>query len=141
MLPTEPNSDGTNRKEPSGAERHSPALVAASLILLALLVWALQPRGPRFTPAPLEPLAAGCPPVRGDFVPSNITELPDLKPDELPATVRPRVLYRLNMEPCSCGCGQSIAACRLNQPECRTSARLAQSIVSDETSPAAGSHR
>jgi hypothetical protein len=31
--------------------------------------------------------------------------------DKLPPTVKNRVLLRLNVEPCNCGCARSIAAC------------------------------
>ncbi len=107
-------------------------MVALSLILLALLVWAMAPDRPKFTPAPLRPAPAGCPLNAPDFVPSDITEIPALDLNSLSKAQRNRALYRLNMEPCPCGCNASIAMCRTSHPACRICEDLAKKIVSDE---------
>ena len=133
MPPTEPNSAPSDEPPARPPARNSPALVVASLLLLGALVWALNPRRPALRPAPLKPQPAGCPPSHGDFTPSDITEVPGLKLDGLPAAVKNRILYRLNMEPCSCGCGESAAACRVTERECPTSAKRAESVVEEET--------
>jgi hypothetical protein len=45
---------------------------------------------------------------------------------------RNRVLFRLNMEPCPCGCNLSIAACRINHPTCPVCAGLVEKIMAEE---------
>jgi len=39
------------------------------------------------------------------------------------------VLQTLNKDLCSCGCGQTVAQCRIEDPTCTVSLPLAQSIV------------
>ncbi len=107
-------------------------MVALSLILLAILVWAMAPNRSRFTPAPLKPVPAGCPLNSPDFVPSDITEIPALDLGSLSKAQRNHTLYRLNMEPCPCGCNASIAVCRTNHPTCPLCEDLARKIVLDE---------
>lgn len=113
------------------------ALVAATLILLGALVWGLVPSRPKLTPAPLNPPLTECPKVLHDFIPTNLTELP-ASPDgtstgselaALPASARNRALYLLNMRACTCGCNLSVAACRVNDPACKTSAELAKQLI------------
>lgn len=107
------------------------ALVAVTLALLAALVWALNPSRPGLKPAPLRPQPLGCPRSAQEFTPTNITELPDLASTTLSEDQKYRALFRLNMEPCPCGCGMSVAACRLSHPTCETSKELARKIVAE----------
>jgi thiol-disulfide isomerase/thioredoxin len=51
----------------------------------------------------------------------------DLKP--LSAARRVEVLQRLNAEACSCGCGLTIAKCRIDDPSCGVSLPIARRIV------------
>jgi hypothetical protein len=102
------------------------------MALLAALVWAFRPLASNFTPAPLQPMPKGCPRGGQEFVPSNLTVIPDLPLDTLPAKVKNRVLLRLNMEPCTCGCARSIAACLASDPPCETAKELAKKILAEE---------
>jgi hypothetical protein len=108
------------------------ASVVVTLALLAALVWAFRPLTSDFTPAPLEPVPAGCSGDRQEFVPSNLTALPDLPLDNLPAKIKNRVLLRLNTEPCACGCARSIAACLASDPPCEIAKELAKKILAEE---------
>jgi hypothetical protein len=102
-------------------KRGSVLSVVLTLGLLALLVWGMSPRRIRLKPAPLDPVTASCAPSKGDFVPSNLTELPGAPLADLPDAVKNRVLLRLNMEPCTCGCALSLASCRAGNPQCQVS--------------------
>jgi hypothetical protein len=42
---------------------------------------------------------------------------------------RTDALKVLNQENCTCGCGLTLAACRINDPECNVSLPLAQKIA------------
>ena len=59
------------------------------------------------------------------------TEIPgiDLKP--LSSTLRERTLKRLNEEQCTCGCGLTVAQCRINDPSCEVSLPVAKKILED----------
>jgi len=59
------------------------------------------------------------------------TEIPgvDLKP--LSPAERQSALTRMNTERCSCGCGLTIAQCRINDPSCDVSLPQAQKIALD----------
>jgi thiol-disulfide isomerase/thioredoxin len=59
------------------------------------------------------------------------TEIPgvDLKP--LSASQREAALTRMNTERCSCGCGLTIAQCRINDPSCDVSLPQAKKIAAD----------
>jgi hypothetical protein len=107
-------------------------LVVVTMALLAALVWALTPGQPAFEPAPLRPLPAGCPKNIREFTPTNYTEVPGVSLEGLTKEQKNRVLFRLNMEPCPCGCNVSIAACRVNHPQCEACKDLAQKIVAEE---------
>jgi hypothetical protein len=103
--------------------------------LLGALVWTLNPPQPRLTPAPLHPLPPGCLKFGRAFVPTNITGVLDPPTDPLPEKVKYRVLYRLNMEACSCGCMQSVAACRGSNRDCQASLQRAKEIVAQTEAP------
>jgi len=131
-----PTNQGAGSPSPPVAKRKGSGLAAlVTLALLALLVWALNPRQPKFRPAPLDPPPGACAPSP-DFVPSNLTEVPGLALDGLPTGVKNHILLRLNMEPCSCGCAQSLAACRAGNPSCPVSPQACDAVVKDEQAPA-----
>jgi len=128
-----PSQPGDRTTQPErGPSRASVILVVVSMVLLAALVWSLNPRRPNFKPAPLNPPSAVCPNPSRPFVPSNTTEIPAPIMNELPADVRVRVIRRLNLEPCKCGCNLSLAACLLSNPNCETALRLFKEIVEEE---------
>ena len=106
-------------------------MVVVTLGLLGALVWALHPDQPQLTPAPLVPVPAECPKAQQAFVPTNYTDLPGGLLEGLSPKQRNRALYRLNMEPCTCGCALSVAACRVNHPACEVSKKLAEKIVAE----------
>jgi hypothetical protein len=118
---------------PGGTRRSSAGMVALSLILLAGLVWAMAPGRAKFVPAPLRPVLPGCPLKAPDFVPSDSTEVPGVDLSALSAAQKNRVLFRVNMEPCPCGCNNSLAACRTNHPTCPVGKELVEKIMADET--------
>jgi hypothetical protein len=118
---------------PEGKSRSSARLVALSLILLAALVWAMAPARVKIAPAPLRPAPAGCPQTAPNFVTSDATEVPGVDLSSLSKAQRSHVLFRLNMEPCPCGCNISIAACRINHPTCPLSKDLVEKIISEES--------
>src|SRR5439155_26225154 len=61
---------------PDKGNRSAVILVSVILVLLGALVWSLNPRQPKLAPAPLRPVTSGCPKLGREFVPSNITEIP-----------------------------------------------------------------
>ena len=134
MSSNESNSNNpTPPSAPEGNPRSSAALVALSLILLAGLVWAMAPARARFQPAPLHPAPAGCPRGATDFVPSDATEIPGAELSSFSTAQRNHLFYRLNMEPCPCGCNTSIAACRISHPTCPMGKDLVERIVAEES--------
>src|SRR5689334_7060807 len=85
MYSTESQSNETKPIQRSGSEvgrmppksvLYSSAPAAVLIAILGLVVWHLNQRQPKLTPAPLQPAPSGCRKVRRHFVPSNITELP-----------------------------------------------------------------
>jgi hypothetical protein len=62
-----------------------------------------------------------------------LTEIPGVNLSSLSKAQRNHVLYRLNMEPCPCGCNISIAACRVRRPSCKSSKELVDKIIAEET--------
>jgi hypothetical protein len=134
MSSNESNSSSTpTPPQLDGKRRGSAGLVALSLVLLAGLVWAMAPGRPKFAPAPLREVPSGCALKAPDFVPSDATEIVGLDLSSLTATQKNHVLYRLNMEPCPCGCNNSIAACRANHPTCPVNKDLVEKIIAEET--------
>jgi hypothetical protein len=118
-----------------GKPHSSVGLVALGLILLAGLVWAMAPGRAKYAPAPLRPVPAGCPQNAPDFVPSDATEVPGVNLSSFSNAQRNHVLYRLNMEPCPCGCKTSIDACRISHPTCPVGKNLVEKIVAEESGP------
>jgi hypothetical protein len=129
--PTDNSKPPEGPPRSSGPSRGAVAMVVVALGLLAALVWALQPPRVHYTPAPLEAPPADCPKVAREFVPTNITALPGPLLDGLTSEQKMRALYRLNMEPCPCGCNASVAYCLITYPKCSTSRKLAEKIVAE----------
>lgn len=105
------------------------APAAVTLVALATLVWALNPRQPKLVPAPLHPPSQECLKLSRAFIPTNITSMPHPSTDALAEPLKYWVLSRLNKTPCPCGCAESVAACHTNNPACETSSKLAIGMV------------
>jgi thiol-disulfide isomerase/thioredoxin len=58
-------------------------------------------------------------------------EIPGVDLSALSASRRVEVLQRLNTEACSCGCGLTVAKCRIDDPACGVSLPLARRIVTE----------
>jgi thiol-disulfide isomerase/thioredoxin len=59
------------------------------------------------------------------------TEIPGVSFKGLTPAQRKLALKRMNTEHCTCGCNLTIAQCRLTDPSCLTSQRLAEQIVAE----------
>lgn len=133
QIPMSLGKSGPSDRSPSngapGPSKISLAVLAIALGLLVALVASLYPPHPKLKPAPLEAYPPGCLKLRHNFTPTNITEIPDLSGNKLSAPAQNRVLLRVNMEPCTCGCNHSIADCRLTNPSCETSRKLIEQEV------------
>jgi hypothetical protein len=126
------STDSSSKNNEAKGPRSSVALVAGTMALLIILVWALRPAKLPYQPAPLHPQPSGCPRIEGDFAPSDLTEVPGVSLEGISKEAANRVLFRLNMEPCPCGCKTSIAACRFSHPQCEICKDLARKIVAQE---------
>jgi hypothetical protein len=62
---------------------------------------------------------------------AQATDVPGLALEKLTSTQRTTALKRLNDEPCTCGCGLTVAQCRINDPSCGTSLPIAKKIVEE----------
>ncbi|HVH27181.1 MAG TPA: TlpA disulfide reductase family protein [Vicinamibacterales bacterium] len=60
---------------------------------------------------------------------AQATKIPGVDLDRLAPEARTAVLTQLNAESCTCGCGLTLAACRINDPSCSISLPLAQKIA------------
>jgi hypothetical protein len=60
---------------------------------------------------------------------AQITEVPGLDLSQVPAERRGALIAALNTEPCDCGCGMSVAKCRVDDPTCDVSLPIAQAIA------------
>ena len=58
------------------------------------------------------------------------TELPGVNFSKLSAAQKTAALRRMNAESCDCGCGLTLAQCRMNDSACRVSLALTAKIVS-----------
>jgi hypothetical protein len=105
--------------------------VVLSIGALAALVWAISPGRFRLSPAPLKPPPPACTPASREFIPSNFTGLADPAVDQLPDRLKYPVLYRLNTMACRCGCRQSVASCRFNFRQCRTSSLQEENTMAE----------
>lgn len=59
------------------------------------------------------------------------TEIPGVSLAGLTAAQKQDALQRLNNEKCTCGCGLTLAQCRINDPGCKISQPAAQKLVDD----------
>jgi thiol-disulfide isomerase/thioredoxin len=62
---------------------------------------------------------------------ARATEIPGLDLSVLTAEQKTLALNRLNDEPCGCGCGMTIAQCRINDSTCAVSPKLAETILAE----------
>jgi len=62
---------------------------------------------------------------------AQATDVPGLELDKLTATQKTDALKRLNAEACTCGCGLTVAQCRINDPSCEVSLPIAKKIVEE----------
>lgn len=60
---------------------------------------------------------------------AEIKEIPGVNLATVPVGQKTAVLQALNAENCTCGCGLTVAKCRVDDPSCPVSQPLAQSIV------------
>ena len=60
---------------------------------------------------------------------AQATSIPGVDLAKLSADRRMAALQKLNSEPCTCGCENTVAKCRIDDPKCSTSLPLAQKIV------------
>ena len=62
---------------------------------------------------------------------AQATDVPGLALDTLTPEQKTAALKRLNNEKCGCGCGLTVAQCRINDPSCTTSLPAAEKIVAE----------
>ena len=62
---------------------------------------------------------------------AQATEIPGLDLSMLTPAQKEQALQRLNKDGCSCGCGLTLAGCRINDPACDVSLPLAQTVVEE----------
>ena len=127
---TSPGELGTPR--PPDPPRGADVYLIVTLVVLAALVWELKPDRPNVRPAPLRPPETACPQIAGQFTPTNITDVPSQDLASLSKERRNHVLLRLNMEPCTCGCNQSIALCLVSHARCEACRQRAKEIIAEE---------
>ena len=60
---------------------------------------------------------------------AQANKIPGIDLSALPPEKRAKVLETLNSEHCSCGCGLTVAQCRVDDPSCTVSLPLAQQLV------------
>jgi thiol-disulfide isomerase/thioredoxin len=64
---------------------------------------------------------------------AQITDVPGVDLSALPPERKAEVLQALNSENCTCGCGLSVAKCRIDDPQCDVSLPIAKQIVAKYT--------
>ena len=62
---------------------------------------------------------------------AQATEIPGVDLKRLSPERRAAALQKLNTDPCTCGCENTIAKCRIDDPKCGTSLPIAQRIVQE----------
>jgi cytochrome c biogenesis protein CcmG, thiol:disulfide interchange protein DsbE len=60
---------------------------------------------------------------------AQATEIPGVDLTKLSAAKRTEAIKALNAQDCTCGCGLTLAECRINDPECGISLPLARTLV------------
>jgi thiol-disulfide isomerase/thioredoxin len=66
---------------------------------------------------------------------AQATSIPGIDLTTIPAARRGDLLRKLNDESCTCGCGLSVAKCRIDDPTCGISLPIARKIAADFTAP------
>jgi len=59
----------------------------------------------------------------------QVTQIPGLDLSKLTKEQRIAAITKLNEEPCTCGCNQTLARCRVDDPKCNISLPRAQEVV------------
>jgi hypothetical protein len=113
---------GSSRPDRPAGSRQFVWALAALTLLAAFAFWMNAPQ-PHSVPAPLDALGVACAKTSRVFTPTNATVIPGLRGQGLSQKEKDSVVYRANMEACSCGCQLSLAACRINFPSCVTSSQ------------------
>ena len=62
---------------------------------------------------------------------AQATEIPGIDLSALSPAKKAAALQKLNSDKCTCGCGNTVAQCRLDDPDCGVSLPLARAIVAD----------
>jgi thiol-disulfide isomerase/thioredoxin len=62
---------------------------------------------------------------------AQATEIPGVDLTRLTPDQRMAALQKLNTDPCTCGCENTLAKCRIDDPKCATSLPLAQRVVQE----------
>jgi thiol-disulfide isomerase/thioredoxin len=62
---------------------------------------------------------------------AQATDVPGLKLEMLTPEQKTAALKQLNEQKCNCGCGLTLAQCRINDPSCTVSLPLAEKIVAE----------
>ena len=60
---------------------------------------------------------------------AQVKDIPGVDLSKVPGERRAEVLQALNSDNCTCGCGLTVAKCRIEDPNCTTSTPLAKAIV------------
>jgi thiol-disulfide isomerase/thioredoxin len=60
---------------------------------------------------------------------AQIKEIPGVDLSKVPDTKRAAVLQALNTDSCTCGCGLTVAKCRMDDPSCTVSPPIAKAVV------------
>jgi hypothetical protein len=72
-------------------------------------------------------------------------EIPGVDLTKMTPAQRTEAIKALNADDCTCGCGLTLAACRINDPECSVSLPIAKKIAEqiargEKPEPAATTH-
>lgn len=60
---------------------------------------------------------------------AQMKEIPGVDLSQVPEAKRSEVLQALNSENCTCGCGLTVAKCRIDDPSCTVSPEVAKKII------------
>ena len=64
---------------------------------------------------------------------AQMKEIPGVDLSKVPDSKRAEVLQALNSENCTCGCGLTVAKCRIDDPSCTVSPEVAKKIIARVT--------
>lgn len=62
-----------------------------------------------------------------------VTRIPGIDLTKLTPTQRAKAIKLLNTETCTCGCGETVARCRVTDPSCPVSLAMAKHIIAEVT--------